>query len=201
MSIQRPTGTRGFTFVEMISTFTIILLVVAFLIPVFVRSRESARRTACASNLQQIGVAMHLYAQDYNGMLPPEQPGWTAAAMPYVKNLAVMVCPSEPSGSRSRYGQATSSPAGGGPVFTSYEYLPGLANDDLASTALARDWEAWHHRSVNVLFLGGNVVSMLSDDAPRLTGAPRSRSALAEPVSRPRTAGETPALRVVGVTP
>lgn len=196
MSGQQPARARGFTFVEMIATFTIILLLVALLIPVFVRSRESARRTACASNLQQIGVAMHLYAQDYNGMFPPEQPGWTAAAMPYIKNLGVIACPSEPEDSRRRYGQGAA--AAGTPMFTSYQYLPGLSNDDLATTAYVRDWEAWHHRSVNVLFLGGNVVAMRSEDAPILTGARRSRSADAGLMLW--AAGETTASRPTGVS-
>jgi prepilin-type N-terminal cleavage/methylation domain-containing protein len=57
---------RGFTLIELLIVIAIIALLAAILFPVFARSRENARRASCQSNLQQIGVALLLYARDYD---------------------------------------------------------------------------------------------------------------------------------------
>ncbi len=49
---------------------SLIAILAAILFPVFAQVRESARRTACASNLHQIGVAVALYSQDSDGRYP-----------------------------------------------------------------------------------------------------------------------------------
>ena len=66
----------GFTFLELVVTLTLILTLVALLLPVFAHSRESARRISCESNLRQIVTAAHLYAQDNNGKMPVDI-AWT----------------------------------------------------------------------------------------------------------------------------
>jgi len=61
---------RGLTLVEMLIALGIIVLLAAILLPVVGRARETARRTSCLSNLQQLGKAFQLYAQDASQRFP-----------------------------------------------------------------------------------------------------------------------------------
>lgn len=59
---------------------------------------ESRKRLAtgdCQSNLKQLGLALMMYAQDYDDRLPPAQ-RWTEVLYPYVKNESVFKCPAAP---------------------------------------------------------------------------------------------------------
>lgn len=62
---------RGFTLIELLVVVAIIAVLAAILFPVFSKVRENARRTMCASNLRQLGLAWQLYAQDYDEMVCP----------------------------------------------------------------------------------------------------------------------------------
>lgn len=50
-----------------------LLFLAAILIPVVGRVRDAARQANCASNLRQIGTAIHLYIDDNNGRTPPSR--------------------------------------------------------------------------------------------------------------------------------
>ena len=65
-----PMKKRGFTLLELTFVISIIAVLAAVLFPVFARARESARRASCASNLSQLGVALNMYAQAYDGHYP-----------------------------------------------------------------------------------------------------------------------------------
>ena len=60
----------GFTLIELLIVIAIIAILAAILFPVFARAREAARKTTCASNLRQIGVALELYVQDHDETFP-----------------------------------------------------------------------------------------------------------------------------------
>ena len=62
--------TNGFTLVELLVVIGIIALLAAILFPVFASVRQKARQTTCLSNLKQAGLAISMYAQDYDEHYP-----------------------------------------------------------------------------------------------------------------------------------
>jgi len=108
--VRRSTG-RGFTLIELLVVIAIIAILAAILFPVFSRARAKARQTSCLSNLKQLGLAMSMYAQDYDEIYPmwdnfPDSwggPGayvftWDSAIQPYMKNADLLTCPDDPWG-------------------------------------------------------------------------------------------------------
>jgi prepilin-type N-terminal cleavage/methylation domain-containing protein/prepilin-type processing-associated H-X9-DG protein len=106
---------RGFTLIELLVVIAIIAILAAILFPVFSRAREQARKSACLSNMKQIGTALMMYCQDWDeafplvvfGSLDVRTAGWTGACdpqyksgtwrtviQPYLKSWDVFKCPS-----------------------------------------------------------------------------------------------------------
>jgi len=60
----------AFTLIELLVVIGIIGVLAALLLPVLSRAKESARATACVSNLHQIGVALQVYVDSNHNRLP-----------------------------------------------------------------------------------------------------------------------------------
>ena len=91
---------RGFTLIELLVVIAIIAILAAILFPVFQKVRENARRTACLSNMKQIGLGIAQYENDNDNYTVPSQSGatgaiasWPTLIYSYVSSQGVFVCP------------------------------------------------------------------------------------------------------------
>lgn len=64
------TKRRAFTLIELLVVVAIIVILIAILLPSLGRAREQAKAVTCGSQQRQIGMAIHMYTLDNNGVLP-----------------------------------------------------------------------------------------------------------------------------------
>jgi prepilin-type N-terminal cleavage/methylation domain-containing protein len=99
---------NAFTLIELLVVIAIIAILAAILFPVFAQAREKARQSSCLSNTKQMGLGIMMYTQDYDETYPQaywytnDTDGsagynqWSGMIQPYVKNVGIFVCPSDP---------------------------------------------------------------------------------------------------------
>jgi len=157
----------AFTLIELLVVIAIIAILAAILFPVFARAREQARKASCISNLKQIGLACHMYAQDYDELFPVDNHAcnphlrFVNQVMPYIKNMDIFYCPSAPNVPLS-YVQPTDANKAAGNI--TYYYF---SFDQLPSTApspAAPDYLGWIDRTFLTTSAGwGNNTRIMSE--------------------------------------
>jgi len=61
---------KGFTLIELLVVISIVVLLMALLLPALQRARNQARAVVCQANLKQWGTILALYTEDNQGRLP-----------------------------------------------------------------------------------------------------------------------------------
>jgi len=87
---------KGFTLIELLVVIAIVAILAAMILPSLSRAREKARQAVCMSNFKQIGIAMELYANDYDEFYPVN-PQWKSRLWVYVSpemRNRISQCPS-----------------------------------------------------------------------------------------------------------
>ena len=78
----RSSKAGAFTLIELMVVMAVTGLLAALLLPALISAKDRGKRSACRSNLRQIGIAVHLYADDHDGRIPygPIAPPFTSPA-------------------------------------------------------------------------------------------------------------------------
>jgi prepilin-type N-terminal cleavage/methylation domain-containing protein/prepilin-type processing-associated H-X9-DG protein len=140
---------RAFTLIELLVVIAVIAVLAAILFPVFAKAREKARQTTCSNNQRQIALAIGLFAQDHDDLLPSADTVWGDLSL----DKGVLICPTA-----------------GTKVANGYGYnrqLSGMALGeasaaDLTATWLTTDWvtaapDPRHNRKCVTSYLDGHV--------------------------------------------
>jgi len=97
------TGKRGFTLMELLAVILVIAVLASLLLPAAARAKTKAQTIRCVAQLRQLGLAMALYGDDHQGLLPAAHaevtwtnlnpPPWTRPLLSYYVTTNVLHCP------------------------------------------------------------------------------------------------------------
>lgn len=76
--MSAPIRRRAFALVELVISIILIVVLLSLFVPALFTVRAASQRDQCASNLRQIGQALHIYMEENDGQFPfvNHQPAW-----------------------------------------------------------------------------------------------------------------------------
>lgn len=96
-------GRRGFTLVELLVVIAIIAILASMLLPVLSKAKDDGVRMRCVDNVKQLGLAMQMYGDDNNALLPMAHGSvpwnstnpvpWSQLMVAYYNNTNILTCP------------------------------------------------------------------------------------------------------------
>ncbi len=105
----------AFTMVELLVVIAIIATLIGLLLPAVQSVRAAARRTQCASNLRQVGLAIGMFCDTHRGRFPDTshtgelEKSWIYTVAPFMESVdAIRICPDDPKGQERLEAKLTS---------------------------------------------------------------------------------------------
>src|SRR5687767_4755866 len=93
-----PSNLNGFTLIELLVVIGILGLLAGLLMPALSGAQRKARQTKCLNHIRQLGLALTMYADDFDGQFPPRRrapTNWVTQLRAYYGDKQVLKCPND----------------------------------------------------------------------------------------------------------